>query len=492
MKSQHFSTIRGNLSPSRWDIQESDRDMSRQKKAVEDDDTADKTISHAWPITIDKIRTCNRNSFIDRDNPLRNIVEGPFSPQEEKKVKGKQNYFRKPQAIKRILERFLPVGSERSRLPAQRRRPLWNRIKSASPRDPAQTSKSKTIRIADHCDNKEDSTAVYKSICKILCEILAILNLTTDSSVCSKDLHLLRSQLKSKISSLSLYPADIVSKLSPDKFCCLTVLVAKAFDNITSAMSWRRTPFAKFFTELCEDSGCANQTRVGTMCTKAHDSQDLRRMGDPLDMKKVYDSFTKRLAKAQEHIAVACKRSAKYQRLLKSITEVSLKKTDQLKLLEQKIEERQILIDSQRELLDKRLSRDVEEKKAHAQEIFNKLDEEDFQKTKLVSNLPSQAKKQRLSHCNHCCIRDNQKCFLEEYFHKYYGLLSTLEKLLICPINMGVVRDPVITPSGNLVEASVIERLILEKKPDPFNRTLPIRHLTINRFATEVLKLVKS
>ncbi|CAI2381492.1 unnamed protein product [Moneuplotes crassus] len=240
-------------------------------------------------------------------------------------------------------------------------------------------------------------------------------------------------------------------------------------------MSWRRTPFAKFFTELCEDSGCANQTRVGTMCTKAHNSQDLRRMDDPLDMKKVYDN-----------------RSAKYQHLLKSITEVSLKKTDQLKLLEQKIEERQILIDSQRELLDKRLSRDVEEKKAHAQEIFNKLDEEDFQKTKLVSNLPSQAKKQRLSHCNHCCIRDNQKCFLEEYFHKYYGLLSTLEKLLICPINMEVVREPAITPSGNLVEASVIERLILEKKPDPFNRTLPIRHLTINRFATEVLKLVKS
>ncbi|CAI2381491.1 unnamed protein product [Moneuplotes crassus] len=134
MKPQHFSTIRGNLSPSRWDMEESDRDMSRQKKAVEDDDTADKTISHAWPITIDKIRTCNRKSFIDRDNPLRNIVEGPFSPQEEKKVKGKQNYFRKPQAIKRILERFLPVGSERARLPAQRRRHLWNRIKSASPR----------------------------------------------------------------------------------------------------------------------------------------------------------------------------------------------------------------------------------------------------------------------------------------------------------------------------------------------------------------------
>mmetsp|Transcript_30257 Transcript_30257/g.29754 ORF Transcript_30257/g.29754 Transcript_30257/m.29754 type:complete len:81 (+) Transcript_30257:1289-1531(+) len=75
-------------------------------------------------------------------------------------------------------------------------------------------------------------------------------------------------------------------------------------------------------------------------------------------------------------------------------------------------------------------------------------------------------------------------------FNKYASLLDKLEELLICPISSDVVKIPAITPSGHLVDASVIERLIHEKKRDPFNRRLRLTTLTYNRLASSILELI--
>ncbi|CAI2360265.1 unnamed protein product [Moneuplotes crassus] len=93
-------------------------------------------------------------------------------------------------------------------------------------------------------------------------------------------------------------------------------------------------------------------------------------------------------------------------------------------------------------------------------------------------------------HCEHCCIDKHHRCFLEKYFDKYYDLAEKLEQLLVCPISYEIVRHPAITPSGNLIDSKVLERLIKEKKPDPFNRNLSLDFLITDRFAIEVMKLI--
>ncbi len=88
--------------------------------------------------------------------------------------------------------------------------------------------------------------------------------------------------------------------------------------------------------------------------------------------------------------------------------------------------------------------------------------------------------------CEYC----NFSVFTKKYFTKYYELVGEIEKLLICPISLEMVKEPVITPSGNLIDGSIAAKLINERKNDPFNGDLPMITLVFNRFAAEIKKLI--
>ena len=55
------------------------------------------------------------------------------------------------------------------------------------------------------------------------------------------------------------------------------------------------------------------------------------------------------------------------------------------------------------------------------------------------------------------------------YKKLYDTLIKELEESLICPILLEKIKIPAISPSGNIIEKSCLERLVNERRKDPFN-----------------------
>ena len=55
--------------------------------------------------------------------------------------------------------------------------------------------------------------------------------------------------------------------------------------------------------------------------------------------------------------------------------------------------------------------------------------------------------------------------------------LVKLDEALRCPISLDVLKDPQVLPSGNTISKFVLEKLIKDKKSDPFDRTAKLKSL---------------
>ena len=71
---------------------------------------------------------------------------------------------------------------------------------------------------------------------------------------------------------------------------------------------------------------------------------------------------------------------------------------------------------------------------------------------------------------------------INEFFEK-------LKLLLQCPITLQQYTDPVLSPSGNTIEKSVMENLINTQSTDPFTRIGVWETITPNLVVTQILEL---
>ena len=69
-------------------------------------------------------------------------------------------------------------------------------------------------------------------------------------------------------------------------------------------------------------------------------------------------------------------------------------------------------------------------------------------------------------------------------------LLTSLEEHLQCPILLETFQNPVLTPSGNTVEGSVMKTLVQNKALDPFTRNGVCKELIPNLLVRQISELV--
>ena len=67
--------------------------------------------------------------------------------------------------------------------------------------------------------------------------------------------------------------------------------------------------------------------------------------------------------------------------------------------------------------------------------------------------------------------------------------LDELKELLQCPIILDIFTNPVMTPSGNTIEESVMSTLIKNKDPDPFSKTGFCKKLIPNMLIKNIIEL---
>ena len=72
---------------------------------------------------------------------------------------------------------------------------------------------------------------------------------------------------------------------------------------------------------------------------------------------------------------------------------------------------------------------------------------------------------------------------------KYTSLLKKLEELLQCPINLELMVEPVLTPSGNTLDKQAMEPLISRKKRDPFTRQGFCKVIKPNYLVKQILEI---
>ena len=72
---------------------------------------------------------------------------------------------------------------------------------------------------------------------------------------------------------------------------------------------------------------------------------------------------------------------------------------------------------------------------------------------------------------------------------KFDELLASLKEHLQCPIILETFKNPVLTPSGNTVESSVMENLIKNRKLDPFSRKGTCKEIFPNLLVRQISEL---
>ncbi|CAI2364018.1 unnamed protein product [Moneuplotes crassus] len=236
--------------------------------------------------------------------------------------------------------------------------------------------------------------------------------------------------------------------------------------------------FKSCFISRCRDSSCFSKEKIGKICIRAHGNQRLRNEAEPISFNQIYQIFKHRLNKAQKHIQ-DLENEIKTNSEIPNLVE-ELKK----KLKKSGIKNGNSLLSDGDEITPP-----TEENKEISKEVQVRLKYHEARRAKPRSYPPSMINKRKIKHCGHCCLGYKQKCFLERYFHKHHNFLEALEKLLVCPITMEMIKKPTIIPSGNLVEESVVQRLIKDGKTDPFNRRLRLQKVIPDRFAYAVLNL---
>ena len=68
---------------------------------------------------------------------------------------------------------------------------------------------------------------------------------------------------------------------------------------------------------------------------------------------------------------------------------------------------------------------------------------------------------------------------------------TKLQELLVCPITSSSIIDPYLTPCGYTVDKSTMQRLIKDKKKDPFTMTEMCEKLVPNHFAKQLIEIIK-
>ena len=72
---------------------------------------------------------------------------------------------------------------------------------------------------------------------------------------------------------------------------------------------------------------------------------------------------------------------------------------------------------------------------------------------------------------------------------KFDELLASLKEHLQCPIVLETFKNPVLTPSGNTVESSVMRNLIKNRKLDPFSRKGTCKEIIPNLLVRQISEL---
>ena len=73
---------------------------------------------------------------------------------------------------------------------------------------------------------------------------------------------------------------------------------------------------------------------------------------------------------------------------------------------------------------------------------------------------------------------------------KFDEFLACLKEHLQCPIILETFKNPVMTPSGNTVEGSVMKTLVQNKAFDPFTRNGVCKELIPNLLVRQISELV--
>ncbi|CAI2384152.1 unnamed protein product [Moneuplotes crassus] len=332
----------------------------------------------------------------------------------------------------------IPVGSTRAQ------------VKSLSPIRLGQNSRQINNRVKKKF--RKYLLEDYKSIAKIFLEMLALLQTEADlhPGSCSRKNFI--DSYRSKINTLCEYPDDLLDEIKPEN--------ASSVCDLTISALERRLSIAQNHHESIQHA------------FQRYERSEAKIRKERSENRGLLESLRKEIFEKDNNI----------DNLL-----------DQVEVMQHKLKLKQSKVDLCRSyMLEVQESPEVsEEKKGFATELLNKLEKEVSINSKDDFDYDKNMSIHDGNHCSHLCIEQNKKCFATKCFNQYYGLLDKLEELLICPISFELVKKPAITPSGNLVDTSVIERLIHERKRDPFDRSLPLSRLTPNRSATEVLNLIQ-
>jgi len=78
-----------------------------------------------------------------------------------------------------------------------------------------------------------------------------------------------------------------------------------------------------------------------------------------------------------------------------------------------------------------------------------------------------------------------------EYQKVLLVMISSIKDLMVCPISLQIFDNPVITPSGCTINASIMKELISKDKNDPFDKTKKCTDLVVNRFVSDVKEIIQ-
>ncbi|CAI2383431.1 unnamed protein product [Moneuplotes crassus] len=346
------------------------------------------------------------------------------------------------------------------------------------------TKRMNRVKSLDQKDveSKQNVTAsvlkAHKDVIKTLMKVFSSLNKYSLQTSRMPDSFDFMKKFELEILRLQEFKKKYLSPMNP--FANAPDMVERFIRNFYALKSLqsKKGPFEYFFVRRCDDPDCFSKDNIGKLCLHAHGNQKIRKNCGSIPFNEIFQTFKTRLSKAQKYIDD-----------LKKDIKTNAELSNLVKKLKNKLRELKIQKALNTSLKGDEVAQAIEENKEISIEVQERLKKHEDQRAKPKFYPPSIIIKESLEHCDHCCLGDKQKCFLERYFHKYYNLLEALEKLLVCPITLEMIKKPTIIPSGNLVEKRVVQRLIRDGKADPFNRRLRLEKVIPDRFANAVLDL---